>query len=69
MSKRIMDGFGVHDRTFKVRQRIERVGIRQTKREVRNAQWGRGPLAGKTGNPFKDDPFFNPWAPGGDFNK
>lgn len=24
---------------------------------------------GKTGDPFHDDPFFNPWAPGGTFNK
>lgn len=23
----------------------------------------------KNGNAFHDDPFFNPWAPGGNFNK
>lgn len=34
-----------------------------------NAGFGRGPLVGKTGDCFKDDPFFNPWAPGGKFNK
>jgi hypothetical protein len=38
-------------------------------RDVHDAGFGRGPLVGKTGNPFKDDPFFNPWAPGGTFNK
>ena len=34
-----------------------------------DAQFGQGKFVGKTGNPFVDDPFFNPWAPGGDFNK
>ena len=34
-----------------------------------DAQFGRGKFVGKTGNPFVDDPFFNPWAPGGSFNK
>lgn len=37
--------------------------------DVREAGFGRGPLAGRTGDPFKDDPFFNPWARGGAFNK
>ena len=39
------------------------------RRDIADARWGRGPLAGKTGNPLIDDPFFNPWAPGGTFNK
>jgi len=34
-----------------------------------DAQFGRGRFIGKTGNPFVDDSFFNPWAPGGDFNR
>lgn len=34
-----------------------------------DAQFGRGDYVGKTGSPFIDDPFFNPWAPCGDFNK
>lgn len=34
-----------------------------------DAEFNRGPLAGQTGDPFKDDPFFNPWAPGGAFNR
>lgn len=38
-------------------------------RDVEDARWGRGPCAGKTGDPFVDDPFFNPWAPGGTFNE
>lgn len=37
--------------------------------DVNDAKWGRGRYAGRTGNCFIDDPFFNPWAPGGDFNK
>lgn len=41
----------------------------QLQRDLADATFGRGPLAGKTGDPFKDDPFFNPWAPGGAFNK
>ena len=40
-----------------------------TAHDIWEARWGRGPAAGKTGDPFKDDPFFNPWAPGGKFNK
>lgn len=31
----------------------------------RDAPWDKG----KNGNCFHDDPFFNPWAPGGSFNK
>ena len=34
-----------------------------------DARFGKGPLVGRTGDPFTDDPFFNPWAPGGSFNK
>jgi hypothetical protein len=45
----------------------ERYGERATDRALRDAAFGRGPLAGKTGDCFKDDPFFNPWAPGGRF--
>ncbi len=37
--------------------------------ELSKATFGRGSLAGRTGDPFKDDPFFNPWAKGGTFNK
>ncbi|MBN2053098.1 hypothetical protein JW756_06345 [Candidatus Woesearchaeota archaeon] len=37
-------------------------------RDIEEARWGRGRYAGKTGDPFIDDPFFNPWAPGGWFN-
>lgn len=40
-----------------------------TRRALSDATFGRGPLAGKTGDPFKDDPFFNPWAEGGAFNR
>ncbi|KKM85891.1 hypothetical protein LCGC14_1284580 [marine sediment metagenome] len=40
-----------------------------TRRDETDAQFGRGKFAGKTGSPFIDKPFFNPWAPGGDFNK
>ena len=40
-----------------------------TRRALNEATFGRGPLAGKTGDPFKDNPFFNPWAPGGSFNR
>lgn len=42
---------------------------RRDKDELFQARFGEGPLAGKTGDPFIDDKFFNPWAPGGDFNK
>ncbi len=34
-----------------------------------NAKFERGKHVGKTGNCFIDDPFFNPWAPGGTFNQ
>lgn len=34
-----------------------------------DAQFGKGRFVGKTGNPFIDDPFFNPWAPGGRFDR
>ena len=40
-----------------------------TAEDVNEAKWGRGLYAGRTGNVFIDDPFFNPWAPGGSFNK
>ena len=48
-----------YDREFKrnKQQKIER--------DMEDARHGRGVLAGKTGNPFIDDPFFNPRAPGG----
>lgn len=62
-------GFSVHDRTPQVSRHIDRVGRSQAERDVRDAQFGRGPLHGRTGNVFKDDPFFNPWAPGGDFDR
>lgn len=42
---------------------------RNTARDIEDARWGHGSAAGNTGDPFIDDPFFNPWAPGGDFNK
>jgi hypothetical protein len=42
--------------------------VRSTRSALFDASFGRGDLAGRTGNPFKDDPFFNPWAPGGKFN-
>ena len=38
-------------------------------RDIDDAKRGRGPYVGRTGDPFIDDPFFNPWAPGGRFNK
>ena len=38
-------------------------------RDVSEARWGRGRYAGKTGDIFVDDPFFNPWTPGGSFTK
>lgn len=40
-----------------------------TFREELDAQFGRGSKVGRTGNPFVDDPFFSPWAPGGSFNR
>ena len=64
-----IDRLGVHDRTPQVARHIDNVGIGQAERDVFDAGFGRGPLVGRTGNPFKDDPFFNPWAPGGSFNK
>lgn len=63
------EGFGVHDRTLEIEKHIDRVGRDRAKRDVNDAQFGRGPLAGKTGNPFKDKPVFNPWAPGGRLNR
>lgn len=66
---RTMDGFSVHDHTPQVRRHVDRVGIDRARRDVFDAGFGHGPLAGATGNVFKDDPFFNPWAPGGTFNK
>jgi hypothetical protein len=42
---------------------------RDTSRALSDATFGRGPLAGRTGSPFKDDPFFNPWAKGGSFDR
>lgn len=57
------------DRTSEVRRHIEKVGEPRASRDVFDAKFGRGPLAGRTGNPFTDKPFFNPWAPGGRFNK
>ncbi|MCM2343828.1 MAG: hypothetical protein NDJ24_04640 [Alphaproteobacteria bacterium] len=41
---------------------------RSTRRELLDAHFGRGELAGRTGDPFSDKPFFNPWAKGGAFN-
>jgi len=37
-------------------------------RDINAARFGYGPLVGRTGDPFIDDPFFNPWAPDGSFN-
>lgn len=62
-------GFSVHDQTPQVERHIHLVGRRQAQRDVLDARFGRGPLANNTGNPFKDNPFFNPWARGGAFNK
>ncbi len=62
-------GFDVHDRTHEVSRHIDRVGRESASRDVFDAGFGRGPLANRTGNVFKDDPFFNPWAKGGSFNK
>ncbi len=45
-----------------------RPAIKSTRRALDDATFNRGPLAGRTGDPFKDDPFFNPWAKGGTFN-
>ena len=61
--------FDVHDRTPQVSRHIDRVGKDRAARDAFDATFGRGPLAGRTGNVFKDDPFFNPWAKGGEFNK
>ncbi len=60
--------FGVHDRTPQVARHAERVGNDRAFWDAHDATFGRGPLAGRTGNRFKDDPFFNPWAEGGTFN-
>ncbi len=43
--------------------------LEMTKSDEMDATFGRGKFVGKTGSPFIDDPFFNPWAPGGSFNK
>lgn len=57
------------------RQTIDRANgraaarIASHERDVHDARFGRGPLAGRTGDPFIDDPFFNPSAPGGKFNR
>lgn len=48
---------------------IDRARSEREKRELEDARWGRGPRAGKTGDVFVDDPFFNPWAPGGSFDR
>lgn len=66
------DGTRKSDNAF---QRLFDTGASQRKTEAQKfesdtfqAGFGRGPLAGKTGDVFKDDPFFNPWAKGGRFN-
>ena len=38
-------------------------------RERDDARRGKGEWVGKTGDRRIDDPFFNPWAPGGRFNR
>lgn len=49
------------------------LGDNYTERDKQNAltdaAFGCGPLAGRTGDVFKDDPFFNPWAKGGAFDR
>lgn len=50
-----------------MRKRMVARAIARSHRE--NARWGRDPLAGKTGDRFIDNPFFNSWAPGGRFDK
>ena len=47
----------------------ERHGVDRLNRALGDATFNRGPLAGRTGDPFKDDKFFNPWRPGEHFNK
>ncbi len=69
MARDKWSGFSVHDRTPQVSRHIDRVGADAARRDTLSATFGRGPLANKTGNPFKDDPFFNPWAKGGAFDK
>ncbi|MBX9765221.1 hypothetical protein K2X83_01110 [Patescibacteria group bacterium] len=69
MAKKLGGRFGVHDDTYEVRRHARHVGNRQAARDVHDASYGGGPLAGETGDPFKDDPFFNPWAKGGEFNR
>lgn len=64
----------IYASTFDVRHGTNYSGRRMasrtiTAREAWDAKWGRGPAAGKTGDCFVDDSFFNPWAPGGSFNK
>jgi hypothetical protein len=51
------------------RDRRDKREAEQRKRDEFDASFGRGPLVGRTGNPFVDDPFFNPWAPGGSFDR
>jgi hypothetical protein len=46
-----------------------RAGKGMTSKDTLDARFGRGEFAGRTGDPFIDDPFFNPWAPGGSFNR
>ena len=58
----------VHDGSRETDRFADRFGRAATERELGKATFGRGALAGKTGNPFKDDAFFNPWAKGGSFN-
>lgn len=61
--------FDVHDNTPAVRAHAERVGNTAAFWDAFDAGFGHGPLAGRTGNPFKDDPFFNPFAEGGTFDR
>ena len=42
---------------------------RSTARALSDAAFGRGPLAGKTGDRLIDEPFFNPWLKGGALNR
>lgn len=70
------DRFGRHHsgdvrRHFEREERLggTRHAERSTRRELMDATFGRGKLTGRTGDPFKDDPFFNPWAKGGTFDR
>lgn len=47
----------------------ERNGVDSMNKALNDATFARGPLSGKTGSPFKDDPFFNPWVKGGALNR